>query len=228
MLRSLTLSAVELKTLQNQPQRGEFRPVTDGVSGHTVPACGLHRIYYLKKGSFLTKSLHQSEKDWNRLVEKGTIAFSLHAHETIQMKYFNRKTILTYLYDQLTGNFMGFLIGLSATSFVSRFFETRSLRNLWGLTAKKTVVDKDTFANLEWIVSIVIGFIVFEIMTKVVKAKIDEYFPSLKTRVLRWAIVNDVPTKIEGFRIDFANKRTALLSGVHVAVKNIFAKYSKR
>lgn len=53
------------------------------------------------------------------------------------MKYFNRKAITQYLYDQLTGNFAGFLIGLSATSLVSQFFETRSLKNFWGLGAKK-------------------------------------------------------------------------------------------
>jgi len=144
------------------------------------------------------------------------------------MKYLNRKTILKYLYDQLTGNFMGFLIGLSATSFVSHFFETRSLRNLWGLTAKRTVVDKDTFANLEWIASIVIGFIVFEIVTKVLKARIDKYFPLLKTRVFRWAITNGVPEKTERLQQDFRNKRTVFFSGIHVAMKNTLAKYSKR
>lgn len=123
---------------------------------------------------------------------------------------------------------MGFLIGLSATGLVSRFFETRSIKNLWGLGAKKTVVDRDTFANLEWIISIIIGFIVFEIMTKVVKAKIDRDFPSLKRRVLRWAVLNDVPEKLESWKLGFRSKRVQLYSTVHVAVKNTFAKYSKR
>ena len=145
-----------------------------------------------------------------------------------KMKYLNRKAILKYLYDQLTGNFMGFMIGLSATSLVSQFFETRSLRNFWGLTSKKTVVDKATFANLEWIISLIIGFLVFEIMTKVVKAKIDQYFPLLKRRVLKWAIINNVPEKLEILNLDLRNKRVVLFSTVHMAVKNTFAKYSRR
>jgi hypothetical protein len=144
------------------------------------------------------------------------------------MKYFDKKVIGKYVYDQLTGNFTGFLIGLSATTLVSNFFETRNIRNLWGLASKKTIVDKDTFSNLEWIISLIIGFIVFEIMTKIVKAKIDTHFPLWKHKALRWMIKNDVPRKVEETKIDLSNKRTVLFSTVHGAVKNTFAKYSKR
>jgi hypothetical protein len=142
------------------------------------------------------------------------------------MKYLKRKVVIKYLYDQLTGNFMGFLIGLSATGLVSQFFEKRGLRNLWGLTAKKTVVDKETFANLEWIISIIIGFIIFEMMTKVVKAKIDQYAPTIKRKMLRWAIINQVPQKASALKLDARNKRIALFSTVHGAVKNTFSKHS--
>ena len=137
------------------------------------------------------------------------------------MKYLNRKIMSKYLYDQLTGNFMGFLIGLSATGFVSQFFETRGIRNLWGLTSKKTVVDKDTFAHLEWIISIVIGFVVFEIMTKVVKAKIDESFPTMKRHVLKWAVRNEVPKKIADMNTGLRNKPAAFYSSVQSAIKNL-------
>lgn len=102
------------------------------------------------------------------------------------MKYLQRKVILKYIYDQLTGNFMGFLIGMSATGLVSHFFETRSIKNLWGLAAHKRVVDKDTFSNLEWIISIIIGFIVFEIVTKVLKEKLNKNYPRYKFKALRW------------------------------------------
>ncbi|MGC3943280.1 MAG: hypothetical protein QM762_01870 [Chryseolinea sp.] len=143
-------------------------------------------------------------------------------------KYLNRKTILTYLYDQLTGNLMGFLVGMSATKLVSQFFETRSFKNLWGITSKKTVVDKSTFANLEWIISIIIGFIVFEIMTKIVKARIDQHAPVIKRRVWRWAILNDVPGKANWLKLAVLSRRAELFSTVHVAVKNTITKYSKR
>lgn len=143
-------------------------------------------------------------------------------------KYLNRKIILTYFYDQLTGNLMGFLVGMSATKLVSQFFETRSFKNLWGITSKKTVIDKSTFANLEWIISIIIGFIVFEIMTKIVKARIDRYAPVFKKRALRWAIANDVPGKANWLKIAVLSRRAELFSTVHVAVKNTITKYSKR
>src|SRR5688572_11744907 len=123
------------------------------------------------------------------------------------MRHVNRKVITQYLYDQLTGNFAGFLIGISATGLVSQFFETRSLRNLWGLGAKKTVVDKETFSNLEWIVSIVIGFIAFEIMTKVVKEKIDKYSPLYKFRILRWMVKNQWHVRLRSYKTGLTHKR---------------------
>ena len=112
------------------------------------------------------------------------------------MKFISRKVVLKYLYNQLTGTFAGFLIGMSATKLVAQFFETRKLKNLWGLASKKTIVDKDTFGNLEWIISIVIGFIVFEIFTKVVKEKIDQYFPIYKYRFFRWTIATQWHIKL--------------------------------
>ena len=98
------------------------------------------------------------------------------------MKYLSRKNIAKYLYDQLTGNFAGFIVAMSASGLVSRFFETRSIRNLWGIASKKTVISKETFGALEWIISIVIGFVVFEIMTKVVKERLDRNAPALKMK----------------------------------------------
>jgi hypothetical protein len=144
------------------------------------------------------------------------------------MGYLNKKVILKYLYDQLTGNFMGFLIGLSATSLVSRFFETRSLRNLWGLSSKKTVVDKETFANLEWIISIIVGFVVFEIITKIVKEKIDRYFPTIRTKVYRFIITNNLKAKLASITAVFQGKRIVLFASVYGSIKNTFTKFSKR
>ena len=144
------------------------------------------------------------------------------------MKYFDRKTILQYLYDQLTGNFAGFLIGLSATSLVSQFFETRSFKNLWGLTSKKTVVDKDTFSNLEWIIAIVIGFIVFEIVTKVLKERLGKWVPQLRLKLFRFVIQHDLKAKLKNLATFLHNKRMVFFSGLFGSVRNTLAKYSKR
>src|ERR1051325_5385511 len=86
------------------------------------------------------------------------------------MKKTGRKFV-EYLYSNFTGNFLGFIIGMASTRLVSHWFTTRSIKNLWGLTARKTVVDKQTFSAMEWAVSIIIGFIVFEIISKWVKKK---------------------------------------------------------
>ena len=91
-----------------------------------------------------------------------------------------------YLYNNFLGNFIGFLIGFASTKLVAHFFATRSIRNLWGLTSKKTLLDKQTFSILEWSISIVIGFIVFEIISKGLKKKMDEQVPSFKMMVKNW------------------------------------------
>ena len=144
------------------------------------------------------------------------------------MQKITLKSISQYLYQQLTGNFIGFLIGVSATGLVSQFFETRSFKNLWGLTAKKTIVDKDTFHLLEWIISIGIGFIAFEIVTKVIKAQLEKNFPTYKRIFLRWIIRENVHVKLRSANVAFVEKRTIFFASVHQGVKQAFNRFSSR
>ena len=144
------------------------------------------------------------------------------------MRNISLKSTLRYIYDQLTGNFIGFLIGASATGLVSQFFETRGLKNLWGLTAKKTVVDKSTFQNLEWIISIVIGFIVFEIFTKVIKAQIEKHAPRYKRLLYRWIIRENLRERFHAGRIRLNEKRIVLFTSMHQGVKQAFNRFSNR
>jgi len=83
------------------------------------------------------------------------------------------KDLSNYAYNQFKGHFLGFIVGTSAASFVSTFFETRKVSNLWGLTAKKTVVSGDTFRFLEWFCALVVGFIVFELVNNLAKEKLS-------------------------------------------------------
>jgi hypothetical protein len=106
------------------------------------------------------------------------------------MKYPYGKAAFKYFYDNFISNFIGFIIGMAATRLVSHFFVTRSIKNLWGLTAKKTVIDKKTFSNLELLISVIIGFIVFEIISKWLKKKIEEIYPVCKTAVMGWVLKN--------------------------------------
>jgi len=102
------------------------------------------------------------------------------------MKKGNNKKFLEYLFTNFTGNFLGFVIGMASTRLVSHFFTTRSIKNLWGLTARKTVIDKQTYSALEWMISIVIGFIVFEVISKWIKQKTDVLLPKYKTQFRNW------------------------------------------
>ena len=95
-----------------------------------------------------------------------------------------------YLYNNFLGNFIGFAIGMASTRLVSHFFARRSIKNLWGLTTKKTSLDKKTYDNLEWIVALVIGFIVFEIISKWIKKRMDVLAPKYKASLLQWLAKN--------------------------------------
>lgn len=111
------------------------------------------------------------------------------------MKLPSKKVAFNYFYSQLTGNFLGFIVGMSATGLVSQFFEKRSIKNLWGITSRKTVVDKDTFAALEWCVSILIGFIVFEMVTKGLKQWLEKRGPGIKRSFFRFLIARGLPLR---------------------------------
>jgi hypothetical protein len=144
------------------------------------------------------------------------------------VKLVSRKVVFKYLYNQLTGNFAGFLIGISATGLVSHFFETRSFKNLWGLTSKKTVVDKDTFSNIEWIISIVIGFIAFEIFIKVIKERLDKNLPIYKFKFLRWIVTNGWHSKMRTMNSNISQKRIVFIASMNTSLRNTINKYSKR
>jgi len=112
----------------------------------------------------------------------------------------DRKTIFNYLSEQFIGRFTGFIIGLWASSLVSHFFTTRSIHNLWGITARKTVVSKQTFSNLEWIASVLIGYIVFEIVLRIMKNKIGPWVTKWRFRLLRWMAEKGWVGKIRSLR----------------------------
>ncbi|MET3879192.1 hypothetical protein [Chitinophaga sp. OAE865] len=106
------------------------------------------------------------------------------------------RKFLEYVYNNYVGNFLGFVIGMASTRLVSHYFTTRSIRNLWGLTAHKTVVDKHTYNTMEWVISIVIGFIVFEIVSKWLKKKLHTMLP--KNKYTQWLMETDEPAAPAG------------------------------
>jgi hypothetical protein len=88
------------------------------------------------------------------------------------------KDLSKYAYNQFKGHFLGFIVGTFAAKLVSTFFETRKVSNLWGLTARKTVVSGGTFRFLEWFCALVVGFIAFEVVNNLVKEKLGKRISS--------------------------------------------------
>ncbi|HEY0273134.1 MAG TPA: hypothetical protein VGC22_08100 [Chitinophaga sp.] len=98
-----------------------------------------------------------------------------------------------YILNNYIGNFLGFVVGLLSTKLVSSYFTTRSIHNLWGLTTHKTIVTKHTYTTLEWSISIVIGFIVFELVSKWLKKAVSDLLP--KYKLTRWMVQPEDDTR---------------------------------
>ncbi|KAA2243548.1 hypothetical protein F0L74_13730 [Chitinophaga agrisoli] len=96
------------------------------------------------------------------------------------------RKFVEYVYGNYVGNFLGFVVGTASTRLVAHFFTKRSIWNLWGTFGHKTAVTKSTYTKLEWTVSIVIGFIVFELVSKWLKKKVDQQLP--KYKLTRWMV----------------------------------------
>ena len=88
------------------------------------------------------------------------------------------KDLSKYAYNQFKGNFLGFVVGTLAARLVSTFFETRKVSNLWGLTARKTIVSGHTYRVLEWSCALVVGFIVFVVVNNFVKENLVQRISS--------------------------------------------------
>jgi hypothetical protein len=116
------------------------------------------------------------------------------------MKTKKRKAVLGYLSEQFIGRFTGFVIGLWATRIVSHFFTTRSIHNLWGLTAKKTVVSKQAFGNLQWIAAVVIGYLVFEVVFRLIKNNIAPELLRVRYRLFRILVEKGWAKKMRALR----------------------------
>lgn len=140
------------------------------------------------------------------------------------MKLPTRKEAVQYLYDQVLAQFTGFCIGIYSTGIVSRFFETRSITNLWGLLARKTVVDEGTFNILERIVAVVIGFIVFVIVTTILKPLLERLKPVFVQEIAQFARERGWDTRWETLKVDLKRKRIAFFASLDVAIRNAIKK----
>lgn len=164
----------------------------------------------------------------------------------IIMKLPTRKESIEYLCNQALAHFIGFCIGIYSTGIVSTFFETRSISNLWGLLARKTVVDEGTFNVLERVIAVLIGFIVFEIISKNLKPLLDRLKPVVENGIVEFARERGWDAKWKELKLvqfakergwdakwkklkaDLNTKRIAFFASVNVAARNASKKHSTR
>ena len=88
-----------------------------------------------------------------------------------------RSKLFNYLINAFAERFVGFMVGMWASGLVSFFFETRNIKNLWGLRAHKTIVTKSSYEELEWWVALIVGFIAYEAFNYFLVDKLLTYLP---------------------------------------------------
>ncbi len=64
---------------------------------------------------------------------------------------------------------VGYLAGMSASMLVSNFFVAKSMKNLWGLAAKREAVSKDDYSWMLFFASYFIGLLVMLLVSYAMK-----------------------------------------------------------
>ncbi|MCD6019069.1 MAG: hypothetical protein K0S53_2190 [Bacteroidetes bacterium] len=96
-------------------------------------------------------------------------------------KKFNRKYMTNVVIQKTLGNLVGFAVGVLITnSFTHYVTERRSAKNLFGLAGRKKVLVNDTPEWIQYGLSILLGFILLEL--------INHFFAS-KKHILIWNYV---------------------------------------
>ncbi len=92
--------------------------------------------------------------------------FSFPSLSRLSQAIFRRKLLRESL-AEFFNHGIGYLAGVLAYNNLSFFFEVKSVRNLWGITnfRRKTLVSQDTFELMEFVISGLVGFIIFKLVT---------------------------------------------------------------
>src|SRR5690554_2510608 len=92
------------------------------------------------------------------------------------------RKIIRVILEEFFNHGFGYLAGLLAYNYLTRYIEVKGIRNLWGFAKNKNkiLVSKDTFENLEFVISAVVGFIIFKIATHYSR-KIWEMYEQYRT-----------------------------------------------
>ena len=138
------------------------------------------------------------------------------------MKTPSREEVLEYLKNQAFAQFVGFYVGITSTGLVSSFFETRSISNLWGILAKRPLVDPQTFSILERVVAVVIGFVVFEIVSRNMKPLVERWKPIVTGEIARRRKEQDWDARARVAVSWVEAKRIVICTSLRKAFRDVF------
>lgn len=81
--------------------------------------------------------------------------------------FLKNKKLLREFIEEFFNHGIGYIAGLLAYNYLESIFEVKSVRNLWGVAnfRKKVLIEQDTFDSMEFIISGIVGFIIFKIVS---------------------------------------------------------------
>lgn len=81
--------------------------------------------------------------------------------------FLKNKKLLREFIEEFFNHGIGYIAGLLAYNYLESIFEVKGIRNLWGAAnfRKKVLIEQDTFDSMEFIISGIVGFIIFKIVS---------------------------------------------------------------
>ncbi len=93
--------------------------------------------------------------------------------KAVAKEIFTRKKVTEFLINEAIGRFVGFIVGMWSTSLFSKVvYEKKGLNNLFGLAKRKKIVVNTTPEWLQLLISVLVGFIVLELINYCFKNKL--------------------------------------------------------
>jgi hypothetical protein len=103
---------------------------------------------------------------------------------------FTTKKMTDFLVNEVLGRFVGFIVGMSTTSWFSHYVhEKKSIKNLFGLMPRKKVLVNTTPEWLQWTLSALVGFIMLELINYFFRNKM--YIPIWEFIKKLWTSLTD-------------------------------------
>lgn len=102
-------------------------------------------------------------------------------------KRFNRKYLTKVVISKTLGNLVGFAVGMLVTnSFTHYVTERRSVKNLFGLAGRKKVAVNDAPEWVQYILSVILGFMVLELINYFFETKTHlKLYNYIKVKLLK-------------------------------------------